>query len=240
MHSDVVDLHTFYESSLGQRACALIDQKIAQLWPDAVGDVIVGYGYAIPYINRYRSRAERVLALMPAQQGAMPWPSKQKNCVALTEEDVIPLPDNSVDRLILVHALETSEHVKTLLREAWRVLKDGGRLLIVAPNRRGFWARNPNTPFGMGHPYSGRQLFALIEESLFTPNKPVYGLFIPPSRRFSGNKFARFLERLGPKWFKKIGGIVLIEARKEVLSRILERPRAWRRRVFIPVAGVSQ
>src|SRR2546430_2803869 len=30
---------------------------------------------------------------------------------------------------------------KTMLKEVWRVLAGGGRLLIVVPNRRGVWAR---------------------------------------------------------------------------------------------------
>ena len=28
-----------------------------------------------------------------------------------------------------------------MMRELWRVLADGGRMIVVAPNRRGLWAR---------------------------------------------------------------------------------------------------
>src|SRR5947207_8712583 len=53
----------------------------------------------------------------------------------------LPLGDAAVDRVLLVHALEMSRDAEALLREAWRVLAPGGRLLAVIPNRRGIWAR---------------------------------------------------------------------------------------------------
>ena len=46
--------------------------------------------------------------------------------------------------------LEMTNDPGTLLREAWRVLAAGGRLLVVVPNRRGLWARMDTTPFGHG------------------------------------------------------------------------------------------
>ena len=57
------------------------------------------------------------------------------------EEYDLPLPDLSVDRIVLVHALEMSDDAPSLVREIWRVLAPGGRLLLVIPNRRGLWAR---------------------------------------------------------------------------------------------------
>ena len=53
------------------------------------------------------------------------------------EEEALPFPDLIFDRILLVHGLEAAENARRLLREAWRVLKDDGRLLVVAPNRRG-------------------------------------------------------------------------------------------------------
>jgi chromosome segregation protein len=48
------------------------------------------------------------------------------------------------------------------LRESWRVLKDDGRLLIVAPNRSGMWAYWESTPFAHGPPYSFGQIGRLL------------------------------------------------------------------------------
>ena len=74
-----------------------------------------------------------------AGQGAAAWPPKQPNQVALAMEGELPLPDRSIDRVLMVHALELAEQVAALLREVWRVLVDGGQAMIVVPNRRGLW-----------------------------------------------------------------------------------------------------
>ena len=130
---------------------------------------MVGLGYTTPYLGLFRDEAERCLAFMPAAQGVIKWPSARPALAALVEEYDLPLPDLSVDRLILVHALEMSDDAPSLLRELWRVLGPGGRLLLVIPNRRGLWARMDTTPFGQGRPYSRSQILHLLRETSFTP-----------------------------------------------------------------------
>ncbi|HVH83318.1 MAG TPA: methyltransferase domain-containing protein, partial [Steroidobacteraceae bacterium] len=158
MASDVVDLHEFYGSGLGQMARRLIRRKVRRIWPSAKGQRVLGVGYATPYLRQFRDEAQRVIAVMPAAQGVMRWPDGEPNLVTLADEAELPLPDLSADRVLLVHALEHSEQLRPLLREVWRVLADGGRLLVVAPNRRGIWARLDRTPFGQGLPYTMGQL----------------------------------------------------------------------------------
>ncbi|MGI4851021.1 MAG: class I SAM-dependent methyltransferase [Janthinobacterium lividum] len=234
MNFDISDICKFYQTRLGQTAYRYIDHKITQFWSDGAGDVIVGYGYATPYIDRYLQTASRVIGLMPCSQGAIPWPKNKANLVALTPADYLPLLDNSVDRILMVHALEHSDNPSQLFREAWRVLVDGGRLLIIVPNRRGFWARNPLTPFGHGKPYSGRQLFGLMEKSLFTPYKPKYALFAPPLNSKVLLQFSDSFEHLGSAWIKKWGGVTLMETSKQIASLSLESPRTWRPSIFVP------
>ena len=50
--------------------------------------------------------------------------------------------------------------------EIWRVLSGNGRLLVIAPNRRGIWARFEHTPFGHGRPYTSSQLYRLLRDTL--------------------------------------------------------------------------
>jgi SAM-dependent methyltransferase len=92
----------------------------------------------------------------------------------------LPLPDAAVDRILLVHALEMTHDDPALLREVWRVLAAGGRLLAVVPNRRGVWARMDTTPFGHGRPYSRSQITQLLRETWFTPTAWGEALYVPP------------------------------------------------------------
>ena len=124
---DVVDLRNFYAQRLGTVARRFIGRGIRARWSDTTSLRVLGIGYATPYLGLFREEAERCLALMPATQGVVRWPSARPALAALVEEDDWPLTDAAVDRVLLVHALENSADPAELLREAWRVLAGGGR-----------------------------------------------------------------------------------------------------------------
>ena len=166
---DVVDLRNFYAQRLGTVARRFVSRGIRARWTDTGALRVLGIGYATPYLGLFREEAERCLAMMPAPQGVVRWPSSRPALAALVEEDDLPLTDSAVDRVLLVHALENSPDAAALLRETWRVLAAGGRLLAVVPNRRGVWARMDTTPFGHGRPYSRTQIIHLLRETWFTP-----------------------------------------------------------------------
>src|SRR5437870_4864819 len=183
MASDVVDLRDFYRSVLGQVARRMIRRAIQRVWPDLHGMRLLGIGYATPFLSALSGETERTIAVMPATLGVLRWPPEGRNLVTLAEEGELPFADYSIDRVLLVHALETSEEVGAMLKEVWRVLAGGGRVLVVAPNRRGIWARLDRTPFGSGRPYTASQLSQLLRDELFTPVGSGAALFIPPARK---------------------------------------------------------
>ena len=119
---------------------------------------------------------------MPAQQGVTRWPREGRNLTTLVDEMDLPLPDRSVDRVLLVHAVECTEQVRPMLREIWRVMADGGRLIVVAPTRAGFWSQIDRSPFYQGHPYSAGQLAALLRANMFAPLRQTRALYMPPTR----------------------------------------------------------
>ena len=217
MSIDVVDLRDFYAESLGHMTGRLLGARVRALWPDTRGLRVAGLGYAGPLLAPFAAEAERVLALMPAAQGVLRWPREGANLSALVDETDLPLPDRSIDRLLVVHAIEASEQVRPMLREIWRVMADGGRLLIVAPNRSGLWSQREMSPFSHGQPYSVRQLGTLL-------------------------RAAPAVERLGERWLGRLGGVVVVEAAKQlyagtaardpVAPAVVARPRlrvAWSR-----------
>src|SRR5690606_29343774 len=147
---------------------------------DVRGMRVAGMGYATPYLGLFRDEAERCIAFMPAAQGVVKWPSQRPTLTALVDELELPLADATIDRMLLVHAIEISHDTVALLREVWRVLSAGGRLLAVVPSRRGLCARMDTTPFGNGRPYSRAQITHLLRESWFTPTGWAEALYVPP------------------------------------------------------------
>jgi len=237
MNADVVDLRDFYASRLGQVACRMIRRRIRLVWPDIAGVRVLGLGYATPYLRPFLADAERVLAMMPASQGVLPWPGEGPCRVALSEEGELPLADYSIDRVLLVHSIEFSEQLRPLLKEVWRVLAAGGRLLAIVPNRRGIWARIDRTPFGQGHPYTPSQLSHLLREEGFTPERNAAALFVPPTGSRLILRSAPALERLGERWFTTFAGVAMVEATKQIYAAAPQprRQRVRPRQVYIPI-----
>jgi SAM-dependent methyltransferase len=223
--TDVVDLRSFYASPLGHVARRLIGRAVLKLWPDAAGAKLVGVGYASPYLSLLRDSAERTLNFMPAQQGVVNWPSNGASASALVDPLMLPLDDAVADRILIAHALESSESAEELLAECWRVLAPGGRLLVVAPNRRGFWARMDGTPFGHGRPFSRRQIEALMRATLFSPEGWTEALFAPPIARTFIMRSAPALERLGQAAGMPFAGVHVIDATKQFYRRAPAKSR---------------
>ncbi|KAF0113950.1 MAG: SAM-dependent methyltransferase [Rhodospirillaceae bacterium] len=218
MWNDVVDLRDFYATALGQTSERMVCRRIREIWPDVHGLRVMGLGFATPYLNSFLDEAERVLAVMPASQGVLSWPAWEDGRVVLADETTLPFADRSLDRILLVHVLESSEQVRALMREVWRVLADGGRLLAVVPNRLGIWARLERTPFGVGRPYTATQLATLLREAMFTPLRTEAALFVPPARWRMVLSAAPAWETVGFRWFTGFSGVLLAEAAKQIYA----------------------
>src|SRR5438067_6885898 len=236
MSSDVVDLRDFYRTRLGQVARRMIRGAIRRVWPDLHGMRLLGIGYPAPFLPAISPETERTVALLPASLGVLGWSPEGRNLAVLADEGELPFADYSIDRVLLVHALETSEEIGPMLKEIWRVLAGGGRLLIVVPNRRGIWARLDRTPFGSGRPYTMSQLSQLLRDEQFTPVGSDAALFIPPSTSRMMLRVAPAWERIGRRWFPTFAGVLLVEATKQIYAKPAAVRAPRRRLVYTPAA----
>jgi len=220
MHIDVAVLRDFYASPLGQVVRRLIAGRIRARWSNVTSGTMIGLGYAVPYLGAFRGEARRIGALMPGPQGALVWPREGLKQSVLIDEEALPLPDNSVDRLLVVHGLEMSGRVRPVLREMWRVLAPEGRLMMIVPNRRGLWARTDRTPFGFGRPYSRGQIEVMLKDAMFAPMEWGEALYVPPFRRDTLLRSAVAWERMGARLTPGFAGVIIVEASKQVVAPI--------------------
>lgn len=220
MYLDVTDLRDFYVTPLGHIVRRLLLHRLRARWRNVAGETVIGLGFATPYLGAFHGEALRVGAFMPMQQGALVWPHDGPRQAVLVEEDQLPLSDSSVDKLVAIHCLEAAERVQPLLREMWRVLAPQGKLVLIVPSRASVWARFDTTPFGHGRPFSRRQLEHLLREAMFTPTDWASALYVPPFERKLLVKWAIGFERLGASLSPRLGGVIIVEAQKELLAPI--------------------
>ena len=218
MRPDVFELHDFYGTRQGLLVRRLLNREIRSHWPDLAGKHVLGLGHATPFMGPLATEAERAAVIMPRAQGVMRWPKKRPNLTALGIDDDLPIADRSVDRVLIVHALEVSERAGRLLREVWRILADDGEVIVIVPNRRGLWCLSERTPFGQGRPYSSTQLKQMLRGHLFAPQKTGFALFVPPFRSNLLLKTAVAWERIGLRFAQHFAGALVMRAQKQIYA----------------------
>lgn len=151
----------------------------------------------------------------------------------------LPFAGQSLDLLVLPHVLEFSRHPHEVLREAERVLRPEGRLLLAGFNPFSLWGmrRRLGRPDAVG-PWHGRFIalnrikdwLALLGFELAGGRMACYA---PPLNRQSWLDRFGCLEAAGDRWWALGGGIYLIHAIKRVHGMRLIAPKwegRWRTR----------
>lgn len=152
------------------------------------------------------------------------------NAVANNEE--LPLANDSVDAVVLHHALDFTEDSHKVLREATRVLRPGGQMVIVGFNPYscwGFWKlfkRRINIPWRGRFISRGRLTDWLRLLDLHIDNVRHSLHFLPlKNRRLLA--YAPKLEKIGVRLGSPFGGVYIIVCLKQVVPITPILPR-WR------------
>ena len=218
MYQNVRELNQFYSGTkLGELAQKFLSDKVVNFWGNTKGLTVAGYGFAVPVMAPLIETSRRGLILMPSKQGVMVWPSINRNISILCEETQWPISTGFIDRLVVLHGLETCENPRDLLLEIYRVLGPGGRALFIVPNRLGLWARRDSNPFAFGSPYSLGQLERQSRACGLLPKMHKAALFFPPSEKKFWQKLSSSWEALGSKLSGRFaGGVLMLEVYKQI------------------------
>ena len=230
MYVDVRHFAEFYQTPLGQRARTELAAALQDPTPKNPQDLIVGLGYSQPFLEHFCDIRAPKLALVPASLGAMQTSTFPQ---AICLPHLLPLRDSSVHSLLMVHGFEHAEYPKLVLREVWRVLQDDGSVTIAVPYRRGLWARTPHQPFGLGTPYSRRQLCTLLEDNGYTIAHIGFSLYSPPMQNMP--KFLPVLARLSAL-VRFPAGVLVIRAQKSLIQPVQNLSKTFNReKIRLPV-----
>lgn len=162
----------------------------------------------------------------------------------------LPLESQSVDLLALPHVLEFHANPHEVLREAERVLRPEGQIVISGFNTASLWRLRQLTPFmsNAATPWDAHFIGLLrLRDWLrvlgFELNGGKFGCYVPPfAKKVWLERFA-FMDKAGARWWPVLGGVYVVRAVKRVAGLRLVTP-AWRqerarRRALAPVANRS-
>jgi len=146
----------------------------------------------------------------------------------------LPLAAQSVDLLVLPHALEMTADPRLVLREAERVLMPEGQLVISGFNPLSLWrVRQMFAGRGAPPPWNERFIGLLrLKDWLqllgFELNGGRFGRYAPPVTNPRWLARFRFLDAAGDRWWPITGAVYVVRAVKRVHGMRVITP-AWRR-----------
>lgn len=154
--------------------------------------------------------------------------------------EAIPLPEASVDLVLLHHALDFSSQQHQLLREVARVLIAGGSAIIVGFNPFSSWGlRRRLPPWQPGPwnatPLSARRLSDWLQLLDFKVESLHYGAQVLPLNHPRSIRWSGCLEPLAQRLLWPAGAFYIIHARKQVVA-LTPLQQRWHR---LPVPGMT-
>ncbi|MEY4643058.1 MAG: hypothetical protein RLZZ227_3052 [Pseudomonadota bacterium] len=172
-----------------------------------------------------------------------PWQGAGKGHAAIADLESIPLASESVDLVLLHHALDFSPYQHQLLREVERVLIAGGHVVIVGFNPLSTWGLRNKLQFfrrTRKAPWHASMLGTLrltdwLKLLDFQVEQVRYGMYSLPVNSDRIARYAGLLDPLAARLNWPTGGIYVISARKQVLPLTPVQTR-WRR---MPVHGLG-
>jgi hypothetical protein len=215
MSQEILDLLYFYRSPIGRVTHKIILNIIHEFWHENPLNII-GIGYCDPFLDVLNVNKSECLALMPSFTGLYARTGIETYPSALFQETNLPLKANNHKHILCIHILEHTAHPNIFLTEIYNSLEAEGEVIFIVPNRYGTWARNENTPFGSGRPYSKKQLYRLLQEAGFIITDYRPALFTAPNALLISKYYSHFLEKIGTIILSRYSGLHIIRALKRI------------------------
>jgi len=218
MTCTVKKLCDFYKTPLGDVVQVYINDIVKKFIPENTkNQFILGIGYATPYFTEKLTHSNTVLSFTFDKMGGITWPNTSCSHTAIVHEDHIPLANKSVDRLIVVHALECCQSDEGLLKEINRIIALDGEVLIVFPNKAGVWSHTSHSPFAHGKHYTMSQLHDMLLKSGLHVESEERFLYFPPTQSLYTQSFFAPVEMMGSYFLPYFSGLNAITAKKRTI-----------------------
>lgn len=212
-----------------QRAC--VEQHVHKL--TGARQLQVGLSHRLPLAST-TDFAQRILTTPT-------WTSVIPDGVAVCDADELPFPGDSMDLVILHHTVDFSPHPHQALREASRVLRGEGMMVLIGFNPFSLWGLRKAISRNRGGPWGGRFMMKRrMEDWLrlldFSVESAGSSYFRVPLQRVVASEHKGMVERICGNRFLPVGAYYCILAKKRVYSRIPRKP-VWQSKKVIALPG---
>ena len=152
----------------------------------------------------------------------------------VADPHALPFAENAIDLVVMQHALEFTDDPHQMLREAYRVLRPEGQIIIAGFNPFSLWGVKRYFGREQAPPWNGSFIgLWRLKDWLSLLGFDVIGgrldAYAPP---FASERWLRrfaFFEKAGDRWWPIAGGVYFLRATKRVLGMRMLTP-AWQRR----------
>lgn len=230
-------LRSWFDSELGQELLQRERELLDRVLPGLFGMELVQFSVDSRIKLWDASPVRHCFSISPQFELGL----DTSHLVALSHE--VPLVHESMDVVLLHHALDFTQAPHQVLREASRILRPGGHLVIIGFNPYSLWGlrricrdRRTRLPW-CAHFISHRRLSDWLQLLELTELKHLSGYYLPPFENQRWRSRCRWLERYERGGVALNGAFSLLLARKDIAGMTPIRS-GWglRRLINIPVA----
>lgn len=231
------DMAKWWESPLGEALLVnetdLLEPKLARIF---------GYHFLQLGVSEHSmldaSPVGHKLLFVPQYDAAKSLP--------VADNEALPLQSDSVDAVLIHHALDYTPDSHRLLREAARVLMPGGKLLIIGFNPRSSWGMRKLCRLRNTQPWDARYIASSrVQDWLklldFSVEKVEHCAYLLPFKHSRFVNAAPRFEAFGKRLNAPLGAVYVIVACKQVMpvTPILPRWPKLPRPVLVRPVGES-
>src|SRR6266581_9681305 len=153
----------------------------------------------------------------------------------LADPHWLPFPENSIDLIILPHALEFTDEPHQLLREVYRVIRPEGQVIISGFNPFSLFGAKRYFGRAQTMPWNGNfiSLYRLKDWLALLGFEVAGGrldAYVPPFTQDKWLQRFKFFEKAGDRWWPIAGGVSFLRATTRLLGMRVITPQ-WTRRV---------
>jgi SAM-dependent methyltransferase len=218
-------LRQWFDSPLGQSLQALEAHHLRAVLPNLYGTVAAQLG-CIGTLDLMDACIAPTRILLDA-------PGAGGGCTINARAEALPFDAKSIDVLLLPHTLDFCRDPHQVLREASRVLRPEGHVVILGFNPMSLWglrrlfARRPRLAPWNGNFFRLARVKDWLDLLEFETTHGMMLYYRPPLRNEGVMHRLHFLDRMGDRWWPMMAAVYLIVAKKRVIG-VTPLPLAWK------------